>query len=343
MSDDVTVKPYTGADDADAAGAGAGDGDAPETVPHDSEGKSSLRQELIAAAEAAKRGEDPEAAEVAEKAVPAAGEPAPEKPAENSIAALKKKMKDREKEHAVKLELERTRQSLQQQQQQAQKDAEETQRLKQELQQQLTTFKQNPLQFLETVGFDKDKLADHFVKAGTPEHALKLELDQTKGQVSELVQYLKQRDEQAQVQQQQQREQQLAQRREQANRDFLAKASVEVAPFLHQTAEVSGRGAEYIISEADKVADWYADQNGGKYPPWEDIIHYLEDRESEKWSKYGAKPRAQANGGQRKPQKTLSPGMSSERRAAPVPFAELSPEDRRRELVRVAEEAKRTG
>ncbi len=122
-------------------------------------------------------------------------------------------------------------------------------------------------------------------------------------------------------------------------------ASAEKAPHLHTLYD-----HDEIVAKADATArDW---QKAGVAFELGDIAEYLEAKAKERLTARGFAaaqqsraapgqpagnaPKSQANGS-----RTITAIAGSERRAAPRPFNELSPEEQKADLVRVAREAMR--
>lgn len=293
--------------------------------------------DAVAAATASDEAADVEADTDGAKAKPA------KEDVENPIARIQREMRAREKARTIELEAERIREEVEQRA--SQFDAREKAFAAREAQFQkmMEQFQADPMAAFEANGWNKDKLAEHFAKAGTPEHALRQQLETQGRELAELKQFLTQ-DLQTRQQREAEQRQQAAQRQRVETEDNFIRTHInpESTPNLIAVAELSGQSREHIVTKADKVADWYK-QETGKYPSLEELASYLELEAAEAVAKIrGGKVSPPHSAGKAKATtRTLSQGLSSERRSAPKPARDQT-KGERLEAMREAARSART-
>lgn len=287
------------------------------------------------------------AAEDAKEPKEAKDEKAKAEPAadENPIARIQREMRAREKARTIELEAQMHREEVEREREAFKQQQAAFDRDRQQLASMLEQFKTDPLKFVETQGYDRDKLAEHFVNAGKPEHQLAQKLEAQERQIQQLVEFIKndreQRAQQETVAQQQAREQ--AERA--SERKFIAEfASPEKAPSLHAVAKISRQGEKYIVERANEVAAWFKAETG-KYPSWETLAEYLEQQAAADLKENGGGAQAKAPkpaGKSTATTRTLSQGMSDERRSAVKPLQDMTKAERLAAMEQAARDARRS-
>lgn len=204
-------------------------------------------------------------------------------------------------------------------------------------------FQESPTEAIRQLGFKTDDMVDAVTREGTPEWKAMRQLQQelaeakTKAGTVDAVKA----DFDAFKEQLQARETIAA--RTAVEQQFLSvHASPEKAPYLHKRYD-----AEEIVQKAHaKANEWAA---AGIPFAHSDVAEYLEHQArqrlagvpfpSQKVSEGGSGQKVRPATGSR----TLSAAGGSERRAAPKPIEEMSPDEERAALIEAAAEARRTG
>lgn len=303
--------------------------------------------DLMAAVKEARaaNGETVETVEGAEVVAEPAKEDKPPKVDEtaDTLSALERKIRAREKDRAKTVEIEKRAAEIAQREEAAKRQIGEVEQLKKQLTEQMNAFQANPLEYLQKNGVDREKIAESFVKSGTPEYQLAQKLEASERKLDKVMKYLEHR-EQLEAQSKEEASRQSAQQsRKRAEADFMKECSSDVAPNLHRVAELTGQGEAYIISKADRVAEWFK-QETGAYPSFTEIAEYLEHEASTKLTGLGVKLQSPKSAGKPKATtRTLSAERSSERRSADKPSADLSAAELQAEMIRAVAEARRAG
>jgi len=286
---------------------------------------------------------EPTAEEAKEpKEAKAKAEPAAD---ENPIARIQREMRAREKARTIELEAQMHREEVEREREAFKQQQAAFDRDRQQLASMLDQFKTDPLKFVETQGYDRDKLAEHFVNAGKPEHQLAQRLEQQEQQIKQLVEFIRNSEEQR-TQQETAAQQQAREQAERASeRKFIADfASPDKAPNLHTAAKISRQGEKYIVERANEVAAWFKAETG-KYPSWETLAEYIEQQAAEELKEFlgGAQSKAPKSAGKSTATtKTLSQEMSGERRSATKPLQDMTKAERLAAMEQAARDARRS-
>lgn len=299
------------------------------------------RDDLIAAAEAA-------GAEATPSATPApAAAPAETATATEEEPRWQRIVREREKGHAERQEA----QSYAQQQRaaaEAERDriiAEAKERARQEAAEELAAarskFSADPIAHLRSLG-TPEEIQDAVMRAGTPEarayQKLQEELATLKQKASSVDDIKKQLADQKAANEKAAHEAAISQIRT----AFLSAANNERAPYLNARYD-----ADDLFWKAESIAkEW---RNAGQSFAHDDIISYMEHEAKKRFEALQTSPQPQVNGAApvsgiapkvpANGPRNISPAASSERRSTPKPHEDMTPEERRLDLVRVAEEA----
>lgn len=319
------------------------------TPERDEAGKFKPKPKAKAEAEPDAEGEEPPPAAAKEKAPPAEED-------ESSLPALARSIRQREREQAKRDALDTEKAEAAREKAEAaaelaaakaEREAAAQERAKYEAMQR--RVRESPRAFAKEIGWGDDGLqefAGAAVEENTPaaierrklaEHYARLEERLTKAEQwrEEQVQAAKEQETQAAAQ----REREDGER---AIKELLAIPKPETTPNL---IKLYGKKPHLFVAEAQKVAsDYY--QRTGQVAQLAEIVEYLEYDAAET---LGASPPQQAsgaNGGAAKVKangsRSLSAQAASERRSAPKPIGDMTPDEERDELARIAVEAQRT-
>lgn len=311
-------------------------------------------KETPAAKEAPERGADgkflPRQAEAKGPAPAAPDKPAePEKPTdeEENAPALEKILKAREQAQKVREDSQSEAEKIRAD---ARKAAEEEAakiiaEARRKVDEELGRLRTDPLEAIKRIGWDGQKLVDEVTKEGTPEwraqKALEAKLAELDAKTKSYDEYVeKQRAAAAQAE-----AEQRAHRQAQAEKVFLeTTASAESCPSLHAMYD-----ADEIIQRTYALAARIRNETG----------HVASDAELAEYLEHGARKRlealrqqvgapaakqaaTQAKAAKTNGSRTLNAANGSERRAAPRPISEMSRDEARAALIAEAEEAMRT-
>lgn len=308
--------------------------------------KGKLTEEAVneGAEAGAELGGEPEAAEKDPKEAKAKKEPQGE-PEENPIARIQREMRAREKARGIELEASKKKEENDRiaadLKQREDKLAQQTQQLTQMLDQ----FKAEPFKFLETQGYDRAKLAEHFANDGKPEHALGQRIDALEKQNKQLIEFIQQNEQTRQKNEADAQAQRYKDAESAAEQRFLADhATPEKTPSLHRVAKLSRQGNRYIVERANEVGAWFRSETG-KYPSWETLAEYLEKEAADdlKADAGGAQEKAPKSAGKSTATtRTLSLETSGERRSATKPLQDMSKSERLAAMEQAARDAQRS-
>lgn len=321
----------------------------------------SLRDQMVADAKAAREKSEAEnpAEEESEPVdpdnegspVPGADDDVAEAKPEPTIARLQRELRDKEKK---RLEEKSARQNAAQQAEYQRQFAAQQASLEQERKQleaeraRLREIQKDPMKVAEFAGMTHEQLAQNLAMAGTPEwqesQRIRTQLDEMKAQ--QVAQQKSWEEHQAMLSQQRKQYEEHAalEHRKSNEKSFVEHASDgEKYPTL---ANLSGRarlaiGYEFATELSEQL---------GRVANDEELASYIEHVFSEEGGskRDGARQQAGANGKaptvRASGSRTLSTSMASERRSSPKPESNnwKSPEDRKRDLLAAAREAKKS-
>jgi hypothetical protein len=299
------------------------------------------RATLIAAVEAATKGEEPKPESVKQDA--AAKAPAAELK-ESKVAAVLRAREEaqaaRNERESVKAETERARAELASLRAEAERANAEA---KAELER-VRKLRSAPLEAIKELGWDPKQLVDEVVREGTPEWQAQKRyeamLEQQRAELAELKAWRE--DQKKSVEQQ--TEAQRAYARQQVEKQFLASfPSESVAKALYDERD--------LVAKAHAIADAYREKSGGKVASIEEVRDYIEEQAVKRLAavrhqssvdtssqapalaaKVATQPKA--NG-----PRALSGNVASERRTSPKPRHEWSPDEEYSALKAAAEAA----
>lgn len=265
-------------------------------------------------------------------------------PAENPIARIQREMRAREKARTIELEAQMRREEVEQERQRFQQERAAFEQEQRQLRQAIETLKSDPLKFIESQGYDGGKLAEHIVKAGTPEAQLQAELAAIKAENRQIVEYLKMSEEQQRTAAQQADIARKQEAQRAAERSFVTNhATPEKAPNLNAVAKLSRQGESYIVARAEEVAAWFKSETG-KYPSLETLAEYLEQQATEdlKEIRGGAQTKAPKIAGKSTATtRTLSQDAAGERRSTVKPLETMTKAERLAAMEAAARDARR--
>lgn len=318
-----------------------------------SEGGEPTRDDLIAAAREAVAAADGNAATTTQTAAaPTEQQPDPTEERINSV------LRAREAAHKQRLEAENHAATLRQQAEEERKRildearAEAKRIADEELSQLRAKYRESPTAALRSLADNPQDVVDAVLREGTPEARALARAQEEARQAREEARAGKSAAEELKAELQKDRAERANAAAAAVRTEFLSQfANTEKAPYMNARWD-----PEEVFDRCDSLCrEWQKDglKLGIDFDRG-DLVAYLEKQSRERITKLpgqtpaqqsgagtpvresGIAPKSAANG-----MRTITAASSSERRASPKPFHEMSPEEQREDLINVAREAYR--
>lgn len=304
------------------------------------------REDLIKKVEAEMTAAKPESAEGAEAEAVEEPKPKDAKEAEDKPEDLETKVFMRAKRERQKSrdEVEARASALAQKEAEFEKRMQEYQAKEAQLKpwlENIPKFKDSPLSALKALGVDAkntEEIIGNLLNEGKPD-PIRDSMRAMQQQNATLEQRLMQMQQYIEAQEQKRAE---AEQGEVVSRFVKTATDPEKYPTL---AAAYGDDHDDLIFRANHLCEQYK-QKSGEYPPWDDVLEYLEEKEKLKYSRVanpqkvgGAQGKQPAPGGKGNGHRAIGAGVASQKASAPVPFTEMRPEQQREFLKEVAARA----
>lgn len=230
--------------------------------------------------------------------------------------------------------------------------AEARKRADEEYTSRLRALKERPLDAIKELGWDTQRLVDEVTQEGSPEWRRMKALEERDAKRDKELEEIRGWKEKQDARVKEYEAQESARRKVATENEFIAgAASAEKCPTLHKLYGVlHGKSAtRQIIADAYKVVEELYDPKNPRRIDDSELAEYLEEQAVQKLAELRHQEGApEAEGGKEKPAtpkraangtRTLGATATSERRAAPKPVYDMSPDEERAALAELADAA----